>query len=460
VTSTRPVSHPRSIDELRAATRGRVIVAGDADYDDTRMVMTGGIDRRPAAIVRVADAADVAAVLPIARDSGLELAVRSGGHSGAGHGTTDGGIVIDVRDLTALEIDPVGRTAWAGAGLTAGEVTSGVAAHGLAIGFGDTASVGIGGLTLGGGVGYLVRKRGLTIDNLLAAEIVTADGQVRHVDAENEPDLFWAIRGGGGNFGVATRFRYRLHELPGIVGGILVLPATADTIAAFIAAADAAPDELSTIANVMPCPPMPFVAEEHHGTLVILAMLCFAGDADAGATALAPFRAIATPLADLVRPTVYPEMFPPDDPDYHPTAEARTMFIDRVDRDVATTIVEHLERSDASMRVAQLRVLGGAYARIPADATAYAHRDARIMANLAAFYEGDADRADTAAWVAEFAAAVHQGDVRAYVNFLVDEGESRVRAAYPGTTWDRLAAIKARYDPTNLFRLNQNIPPA
>ena len=183
----------------------------------------------------------------------------------------------------------------------------------MATGFGDTGSVGLGGLTLGGGVGYLVRKHGLTIDNLLAAEIVTADGQVRIVDADNEPDLFWAIRGGGGNFGVATRFRYRLHELDGVVGGILVLPATPETVAGFIAAAEAAPEELSTIANVMSCPPMPFVAEEYHGSIVILGMLAYAGDAEAGERALAPFRALAEPLADMLRPILYPEMFPPDD---------------------------------------------------------------------------------------------------------------------------------------------------
>ena len=253
--------------EVRARIRGRVTAPGDPSYDADRTVVLGGVDPRPALIVRVADADDVRTVIGLARNTGLDLAVRSGGHSGAAHGTADGGIVLDVRDLDDLQIDETARTAWAGSGLTAGEYTSAAAELGLATGFGDTGSVGIGGITLGGGVGYLVRKDGLTIDNLLAAEIVTADGEVHEVDEDHEPDLFWAIRGGGGNFGVVTRFRFRLHPLPQMVGGMLILPATPDTVAGFLEAAEAAPEGLSTIANVMNCPPMPFVPEALHGSL-------------------------------------------------------------------------------------------------------------------------------------------------------------------------------------------------
>lgn len=445
--------------QLPTDIAGRIIRPEDDDYDATRQILSGAYDRRPAAIVRAVNADDVARVIRFARETGTELAVRAGGHSNAGHSSTEGGIVLDLRDMDALEIDPDSRTAWAEGGLTAGKVTSALAEHGFAIPFGDTGSVGIGGLTLGGGVGYLVRRYGMTIDNLLAAEVVTADGELLRVDADQHPDLFWAIRGGGGNFGVVTRFQYRLQPLDGIVGGMLVLPATPETVAGFIAAAEAAPEELSTIANVMSAPPMPFLPEEAHGTLVILAMLAFSGDAADGERALAPFRALAEPLADMLRPMSYPEMFPPEDPDYHPTAAATTMFLDHVGRDVAETILRHLEASDATMRVAQLRVLGGAMSRVPADATAFAHRSSRIMVNLAAFYGAD-DREQREAWVAGFARALDQGDAGAYVNFLVDEGPDRVRAAYPGATWDRLAEVKATYDPTNLFRLNQNVPPA
>ena len=449
-----------ALDQLRARLTGGVLTATDRDYDTARTVMLGGIDRRPLAIARVADAADVARVVTFARETGIELAVRSGGHSAAGHSTTDGGIVIDLREMKALEIDVGARTAWAETGLTAREVTEGAAAHGLAVGFGDTGSVGIGGITLGGGVGYLVRRDGLTIDNLLAADIVTADGQLRRVDADHEPDLFWAIRGGGGNFGVATRFLYRLHPLPEFVGGMLVLPATADVVAGFIAAAEAAPEELSAIGNVMNCPPMPMVPEEHHGSLVVLAFMAYAGDATSGERAMAPFRALAEPLVDMVQPMPYPQMYPPEDDSYHPTPVGHTMFLDMLDRDAAATIVHFLASSDASMRAAQLRVLGGAMARVAPDATAFAHRSSRIMAMLVAFYDGPDDRPARQAWVDDFAAAMQQTDRGAYVNFLENEGPERVRAAYPGPTWDRLVEIKARYDPTNLFRLNQNVPPA
>ena len=449
-----------SISELRALFNGRVIAPGDPGYDVARTVFSGGVDRRPAAIIRVVDAGDVSRVVSLVRETGLELAIRSGGHSSAGHSVTEDGIVLDLSNMKALKINVPGRTAWAETGLTAGEYTTAAGAHGLATSFGDTGSVGIGGITLGGGVGYLVRKYGLTIDDLLAAEIVTADGQLLHVDSESHPDLFWAIRGGGGNFGVAIRFQYRLHDLPSIVGGMLFLPATPDSIASFIAEANAAPEELSTIANVMTAPPMPFLPEEYHGKPIIMAMMVYAGESEAGERVVAPFRALAAPLADMVGPMKYPEMYPPEQGEYHPVAAARTMFMDAIDRSIAETILDHIRASTASMAAAQLRVLGGAMARVPEDATAFAHRKSKIMVNLAAVYEKAEEKATHEAWVSKFAGTLQQGDRGAYVNFVGDEEESRVRAAYPGRTWERLAAIKAQYDPTNLFRLNQNIPPA
>jgi len=458
--STKPMS---TLDDLREGISGRLITARDPEYDTARVVVEGRIDLHPAAIVRVANADDVARVIRYARDTGAELAVRSGGHSGAGHGTTEGGVVIDLRDMKGLEIDPEARTAWAETGLDAGEVTTAAAEHGLAVGFGDTASVGIGGITTGGGIGYLVRKHGLTIDNVLAAEVVTADGEILTVDVDQHPDLFWAIRGGGGNFGVVTRFQYRLHPVPEVTGGILVLPATAETVAGFMAAAEAAGEDLSTIANVMNCPPMPFVPEEHHGSLVILAMLCNAGDAEAGERAMAPFRQLAEPLADLVNPMTYPGMYPPEPEEageYRPMAVARTLFMDHVGPEEAAVIVEQLEASDAPLRAVQLRVLGGAMARVAPDATAFAHRSSRVMGVVVSFFEGPDDLPRREAWVAGLHGRLRQSDAGAYVNFLGDEGPDGVHAAYPGGHWERLAALKARYDPTNLFRRNQNIAPA
>ena len=458
----RSASPTVELPRLRAAVDGRVITPDDPGYDQARTIFYGGFERRPAAIVRPADAAQVAQVVNLARDGGHELAVRAGGHSTAGHSLTEGGIVLDLSELSAIEVDPEARTAWAQAGLTTGAYTAAVQAHGLVTGFGDTASVGVSGLTLGGGVGYLVRKHGLTIDSLLAAELVTADGQILEIDDERHPDLFWAIRGGGGNFGVATRLKFRLHPLGGIVGGMLLLPATAQVIADFMAAAETAPEELSGIANIMVAPPMPFLPPEAHGKLVVMAMLCYAGDAEAGQRALAPFRDLAEPLADMLQPAPYTVMFPPEEgeEEYHPTAVAHTMFMDTVDRQMADTIMEQLQASDAPVRAVQLRALGGAMARVPVEATAFAHRHSRIMANVAAFYEGPADRDRRQAWVDGAAAALQQSDEGAYVNFLGDEGPERVRRAYPGSTWDRLVEVKRRYDPDNLFRRNHNIPPA
>jgi FAD/FMN-containing dehydrogenase len=446
------------IPRLRDDFGGRVTAPGDAGYDQARSLFYGGFDHRPAAIVRPATAGEVARVVTLAAESGAELAVRSGGHSLAGHSLSDGGIVLDLGELTALDLDLAARTAWAQTGLTAGAYTEAVGGHGLVTGFGDTASVGIGGLTLGGGVGFLVRRFGLTIDSLLAAELVTADGRILRVDGERYPDLFWAIRGGGGNFGVATRLQFRLHPLEGIVGGLLMLPASAEVVAGFMAAAEAAPEELSGIANVMVAPPMPFIPAELHGQMVVMALLAYAGEAAAGERALAPFRALAPPLADMLQPMPYSGLFPPEEEEYHPTAVSRTMFVDTVDGEVAGTIMEHLEASDAPVRVVQLRVLGGASARVPVEATAYAHRQRRIMVNVAAFYDGPDDKPRRQEWVDGLAAAIRQGD-GVYVNFLSDEGPERVREAYPGPTWDRLVEVKRRYDPGNLFHRNQNIPP-
>lgn len=458
-TSIKQIEYKSNISSLQAKFKGRVIGPQDVEYAQACTVFSGGIEREPAVIIRVAGNEDVIRVIELARETGMELAIRSGGHSAAGHSLSNGGIVLDLGELRGLEIDPKNRTAWAQTGLTAGEYTLAADAHSLATGFGDTATVGIGGLTLGGGIGYLSRMHGLTIDHLLRADIVTADGQIRHVDAEHHPELFWAIRGGGGNFGVATRFQFRLHETGNVFGGMLVLPATPETIAGFIAETEAAPDELSTIANIMPAPPMPFLPPEQHGKLVILAMMVYAGDPEVGMSVIAPFRKLAPPVADMLRPMRYPEIYPPEDPSYHPTAVAHTMFLERVDRQAARTIIDFLQNSDAPVRVVQLRVMGGAIGRVNKDATAFYHRDSKIMANLAAFYTDEEDRIVKQVWLKEFYTSLRQGDTGAYVNFLGDEGEERVRAAYPGKTWERLAAIKARYDPTNLFRLNQNIPP-
>lgn len=445
---------------LRADLSGDLITPSDPDYDAARTVFYGNVENRPALIVRPRNAADIAQTIRLARETGLELAIRSGGHSGAAHSTTQGGILLNLSTMKGMEFDLDARTLWAESGLTAGEVTHAAAEHGLVIGFGDSGSVGIGGITLGGGIGFLVRKYGLTIDNLLAVELVTADGELLYVDADSHPDLFWALRGGGGNFGVVTRFKYQLQALPQAYGGLLFLPGTPEALYGFIEAAEAAPDELSTILNVMVAPPMPFIPQEHHGKLIMMAMMLYAGDPADAEQVIAPFRNLATPLADMLRPIQYPEMFFPDDEDAHPIDAIRNLFVDHFDQDSAAMVLERLQAATSGMAVAQLRVLGGASARVPQQATAYAHRQRRLMVNVAAIFEDINEVPLHEAWVSDFAARFDQGEAGVYVNFLSNEEESRLRAAYPDATWERLARVKAQYDPNNLFRRNHNIPPA
>jgi FAD/FMN-containing dehydrogenase len=449
-----------SIQQLRNELTGPVLGPGDHGYDESRRVFLPSVDRHPAAIARPADAGEVARVVSLARETGLELAVRGGGHSQAGHGTSDGGIVLDLSGLSALEIDADERVARAAGGLTAGDVTVAAAPSGLAGVFGDTASVGIGGLTLGGGMGYFVRKHGLTIDQLLGAEVVTADGRVLEVDADNHQDLFWAIRGGGGNFGVVTRFDYRLHPVGTVTGGMLALPATPETVAGLVAEVEAAPEELSVIANVLPAPPLPFVPSELVGTPIVLALLVHAGPLEDGERAVAPLRALAEPIADFVRPLPFSDIFAAEGQQVPPRSVVRTFFVDAFDEAAARELLARLRASTAQLAASQIRVLGGATARVASDATAYAHRERRLLLNVAAVYASPEEDAVHRAWADDAAAGLRHGTDGAYVNFVGDEGAARVRAAYPGETWNRLAEIKRRYDPENVFRLNQNIRPA
>jgi FAD/FMN-containing dehydrogenase len=446
------------IEMLASALKGRVVTPQDADYDNVRRVVPGNYDRRPAAVIRPATAADVAAVLNFAQATDLPLVIRSGGHSG--FSSIDGGLVLDLRDLNGIDVDPVARTVWAGAGNTTGAVTVAVEKHGLMVGFGDTATVGIGGLTTGGGIGYMLRKHGLTIDNLIAAEVVTASGEIIVADALNHPDLFWAVRGGGGNFGVVTRFKYRLHPLPQFTGGPLVLPATPEVVAGFVALAAAAPEELTAITYVMTAPPLPFLPAELHGKVVYMCMMAYAGAPADAEKALAPFRALATPHADLVGPAPYSSMYMPEDPDFRPAFSVRMRFMDKLGLAEAKAIIDHVEASDAPFRFGEIRVMGGAFARVPANATAFAHRDAKIMQAFVAASETAETAKRHDKWAQAGIDALAQGEDRVYVNFLTSDRAERVHAAYPPATFERLRRVKRRYDPENLFRANQNISPA
>lgn len=449
-----------AIHNLASRLNGRLAVSGDHDYDALRTLPHVNWDHMPIFVARVGNAADVADVVHFARRHGLELAVRSGGHSVCGHSGTDRGVVVDLRDLKDLDIDLETMSVWAGSGLTAGEVSGALDEHQVVVGFGDTASVGIGGLTLGGGMGYMSRRHGLTVDVLLAAEIVTAAGDILVVDKNNDPELFWAIRGGGGNFGIVTRFKYRLHSLPAFTGGPLILPATPETLAGFVAAAKAAPNELTTILMAMPAPPMPFLPPEIYGKTVLFGMMAYAGTVEDAQRALAPFRALATPIADLVRPGPYSMMYLPEQPGMRTSVSVRSQFTDAITVEDAAAILSRLDQCNAPMRMAQIRVLGGAITEASSSSTAYAHRQEPILTGFLAM-DGSAEAAVRHdEWAAGSIAAVRGKKGANYVNFLADEGFEALKASYPGQVWNRLRTIKRRYDPNNLFRLNQNIPPA
>jgi FAD/FMN-containing dehydrogenase len=449
---------------LRDAIHGEMILSDDTDYDAARHVHNLIHDGYPALIVRPVDTDDVVSTVRFAVDIGLTIAVRGGGHNAAGFGTVDGGIVIDLSLMRAITIDADARIARAQGGITAGEYTTATLVYGLVTPFGDSPSVGIGGLTLGGGTGWLSRKLGMTIDSLLAAELVTADGRKLHVSETEHPDLFWAIRGGGGNFGIVTSFEFRLHPIDTVLGGVLYLPLTRDVIRGVIDLATQAPDELTTISMVMRVPPVPDLLPELHGQLSLMVMLVWAGDLVVGQRVLAPFRALAAPMADLVRPMPISAMYEMFVAAGEPiTNIARAFMADSLDDVAIDAMLASMEKtrlpSSSSTAVIQFRVFGGAISRVPAAATAFAHRDSTLMVSIATlgFEQGALD--DQQAWVDLVFAAMRHVSTGAYLNFLETEGDVRIREAYPETTYRRLAEVKRRYDPDNLFHLNHNIRP-
>lgn len=450
------------IEAFAAGISGTVITPDGEGYDAARSLRNTLYDRRPSLIVRAAGSADVARTVVFARDAGLDLSIRSGGHSFAGHSTNDDGVVLDLGAMKGLHIDPERRIAWAQAGLTAGEYTAAAAEHGLATPFGDVGSVGIAGLTLGGGIGWLVRKHGLTIDALLSVDIVTADGHLINASEDEHADLFWAVRGGGGNFGVVTRFQFKLYPVSTILGGALFMPLTRDTLSSLVPLAAAAPAELTTISFVMPAaPPAPFIPADAVGKPTLAIMFVYDGDPEAGQAALAPFRAVATPIADLAMPMPYPGIYELTKDASEPGNEiVRSVFLDTMDDAAVDAILAAMLAPSSPMSMFQIRVLGGAMAAVGTNATAFAHRRAPILVAIIGLFEDAATKPVHDAWADDFLAALRPNAIGVYSNFIADEDAARVHEAYPDLTYQRLAQVKRRYDPTNLFRLNQNIAPA
>ncbi len=453
-----------TIDALRERTRGEVITPGDPGYDEHRMVHNGMHDRRPAVIVRCVDAADVIAAVDHARENGLDLAVRGGGHSVPGFGTSDGGVVADLSLLANVRVDPARKTARAGGGATWGAFDHATHAFGLATTGGVISTTGVGGLTLGGGIGHLARGCGLSIDNLVSADVVTADGRlVKASDYENE-DLLWALRGGGGNFGVATSLEFQLHDVSTIVGGPMFYePADAPAVLAFFRdyIADA-PEQFGCFFAWQIAPPLPFIPEDRHGDLFCALVTCWTGPIDEADRVLKPLHDVAEVKAEHVAPMPYPALnsafdaLVPRGLQHYWKAD----FVNTLTDEAIAAHVEHGARTPVVNSTMHLYPINGAVHRVGATETAFGHRDAQFAAVIAGMWPDPADNAANTKWVKDYYAAIHpySGTEGGYVNFMASDDAGRVEANY-GPNYARLVDVKSTWDPGNLFHLNQNIRP-
>jgi FAD/FMN-containing dehydrogenase len=450
--------------ELEPALSGRVIGPSDPGYAEARAVYNALHDRYPAVIASCRSASDVAAGVRFAVEHDLDLAIRGGGHSGPGFGTVDDGIVLDLSPMRTVEVDPGERTARAGGGCTVADVDGATHSHGLATTMGTVSSTGIAGLTLGGGFGHLTRKCGLTLDNLRSVEIVTATGEILTADDETNADLFWALRGGGGNFGVVTRFDYALHSLSEVIGGPIVFPAEGvpAVLRAYVDLMDDAPDDLGGIMGLGQLPPFPFVSAEHHGTPGCIALICWSGDPADLDDALSPLRAAAPALGEGLGPMPYPvlntlfdELLPPGIKHYWKAAFTHELTDDAIDVHAA------FMREWASPEGGTFFFpLSGAAARVASDGTAFGYRDVRLNVVIGGSWSDPSLDDTMTPWVRLYHdALVPHSEVAAYTNFLAADDTDRVAASF-GPNYERLRAIKTAYDPDNVFHVNHNIPPA
>jgi FAD/FMN-containing dehydrogenase len=446
--------------------RGRLISAGQADYDSARAVWNGAIDRRPRSIARCVGTADVVAAVRFARDHGLEIAIRGGGHNVAGTAVCDGGIVIDLSAMRGVRVDPAERRAWVQGGALWGDVDHETQARGLATTGGIVSHTGVAGLTLGGGVGWLMRKHGLTVDNLLAVDIVTADGERLRASDEEHPDLFWALRGGGGNFGVVTSFEFRLHAVgPTVLAGPIFWNASdaREVLRFYRDFIRDAPDELGTVVRFGTAPPLPAIPEHLHWRPVVMIGTCYAGPIEEGLRRLGPLRAAGTPLLDLVAPRPYAGFQAALDStvahgwNYY----WKSTHLPDLRDDLIDVLVEHAFSCSSPRSYAAMFHLKGAVSRVAAGATAFGNRQASHAITLDGVWRPGEDFGDRdTAWARRFFAALGGFREGVYVNFLAgDEDPGRVREAYGDSVYDRLADVKTRYDPDNVFHHNQNIRP-
>lgn len=452
-----------NVQALSAAVTGQVLLPGDDGFEQAREVHDSSFDRWPAVIVCAADSRDVAAAIRFANDHDLPIAVRSGGHNIIGLSVLDDALVIDLSRLKGIEIDPLTRIARVQPGVISAELAAAAGAHGLALTTGDTSTVGIGGLTVGGGIGFMVRKYGLTIDSLLSAEVVTAGGEIVQVSTSEHSDLFWAIRGGGGNFGIVTELRFRLAPVRDIFGGMIFVPATREAVRGYLEYAPNAPEDLTTLAHIMHAPPAPFMPAERVGELVLGIIVCWVGDPEEGRRALAPLYGLGPIVADVVDVMPYPSLyqFTEEGAAARHIAEVRSMFSQDLSDAAIDALIEGVRNATAPMSMVQLRGLGGALARVSSDATAFAHRDARVMTLIVSiWHDTSEDDRPHRAWTKQLFEQVTAERDGVYVNFVANEGPARIREAYPAETYERLARVKRTWDPENVFQGNQNIRPS
>ncbi|MFM0166272.1 FAD-binding oxidoreductase [Paraburkholderia sediminicola] len=454
-----------AVDELKTATRGQLLLPGDAGFDEARSIWNAMIDRHPAMILRCAGVADVRRGVAFARDNDLPLAVRGGGHNIAGTALCDDGLVIDLSPMKSVQIDPAARRAYVEPGATLGDFDHEAQAFGLATPLGINSTTGVAGLTLGGGFGWLSRKYGMTVDNLISADVVTADGELRHASADSHPDLFWAIRGGGGNFGVVTRFEFALHPVgPLVYGGLVVLPfdQAKHALLQYRTAVEQMPEELSVWPVVRLAPPLPFLPPEAHGKPVIVFAMCYSGPVENGPSVVEVVRGFGTPVGEHLGPMPYAMWQQAFDPLLAPGARNywKSHNLDKISDGLIDALLDAIGTLPSPQCEIFLGQIGAQTCRVPVDATAYSSRDTQYAMNVHGRWDDASDDERCIAWArAFFAAAAPFALGSVYVNFMTQEEGGRVADAY-GPNYERLTAVKQSYDPHNLFRHNQNIRPA
>jgi FAD/FMN-containing dehydrogenase len=453
------------VQQLRTSFAGLLLRPFDERYEKVRSIWNGAIRRRPALIASCTGTADVLAALRFARDRGLEISVRGGGHAVAGHALCDGGVLIDLSPMTSVRVDPESRKARAGGGALWSHVDRETQAFGLAVTGGIVTHTGIGGLTLGGGIGHLMRKLGLTIDNLRSCDVVTADGRLVVASEQANDDLFWGLRGGGGNFGIVTSFEYEVHSVgPTVLAGMLLYPLdeAADVLAYFGEYVAEAPDEVGILGSLRLAPPLPVVPPELHGKPVVAMVVCYAGAIEDGEKEFEELRRFATPALDTIGPkpylahqSMFDAAFPHGRGYYWKSCALPPLTDEMID-----VLIRQAEKITSRFSTMPLFTLGGAIARVPEDATAFPGRKAQHNLNIVGAWQiDDPDPEHHIAWVRQTWEAMRPFSTGGYVNFMSDEPADRLRAVYGSEKYDRLVALKRRYDPENVFRHNQNIAP-